>query len=87
MANLISRTRKVSQCYLKSFQMKRRVRVPAVVLADEALAELVHHGAQHGTGVVGKVQISDLHHWDRDDGERLLVLFGGTRPQLKEESC
>lgn len=67
--------------------MKRRVRVPAVVLADEALAELVHHGAQHGTGVVGKVQISDLHHWDRDDGERLLVLFGGTRPQLKEESC
>lgn len=59
--------------------------VPAVVLADEALTELVHHGAQHGAGIVGKVQISDLHHRNRDDGERLLVLFSGTRSQLQEE--
>ncbi len=53
--------------------------VPAVILADETLAELVHNGAQHGAGVVGKVQVSDFHHRNRDDGERLLVLFGGTR--------
>lgn len=57
--------------------------VPAVVGADEALAELVHHRAQHGAGIVSKVQISDLHHRNRDDGERLLVLFGGTRSQLQ----
>lgn len=36
--------------------------VPPVILADEALIELVHHSAQHGTGIIGKVQISDLHH-------------------------
>lgn len=60
--------------------------VPAVVLADEALGELVHHGAQHGAGVIGKVQISDLHHRDRDNSECLLILLGGTRSQLKEEN-
>lgn len=60
--------------------------VPAVVLADEALAELVHHGAQHGAGVIGEVQISDLHHRDRDNSERLFILLGGTRSQLKEET-
>lgn len=58
--------------------------VPAVILADEALIELVHHRTQHGTGIIGKVQISDLHHRNRDDGERLLVLFGGTCSQLQE---
>lgn len=53
--------------------------LPAVILADESLAELVHHSAQHGTGIVSKVQISDLHHRYRDDGKGLLILFGGTR--------
>jgi len=59
--------------------------VPAVVLADEAPVQLVHHGAQHGAGVVGEVQISDLHHRNRDDGERLLVFFGWAGSQLQEE--
>lgn len=73
--------------YVKTItdQTEKRV-VPAVVQADEALVELLHHGAQHGTGIVGEVQVSDLHHRDRDDGERLLVLFGGTRSQLQKES-
>lgn len=53
--------------------------IPAVVLADEALAELFYNGAQHGTSIIGKVQISDLHHGNRNNGESLLVLFGGTR--------
>lgn len=53
--------------------------LPAVILADESLAELVHHSAQHGTGIVSKVQISDLHHRYWDDGKGLLILFGGTR--------
>lgn len=61
-----------------------RATLLAVVLADEALAELVHHGAQHRAGIVGKVQVSDFHHGNGNDGERLLVLFGGTRPQLHE---
>lgn len=60
--------------------------LPPIILADEALAELLHHSAQHGAGIVGKVQISDLHHRNRDDGKGLLVLLGGTRPQLWEES-
>lgn len=59
---------------------RTRVRIiPAVILADEALVELLHNGAQHGTGIIGKVQVSDLHHGNRNDGESLLVLFGGTR--------
>lgn len=59
---------------------------PAIVLADESLAELLHHSEQHGAGIVSKVQISDLHHRNRDDGKGLLVLLGGTRPQLWEKS-
>lgn len=69
-----------------SAHTEAQIIVPAVVLADEALIELVHHSAQHGAGIVGKVQISDLHHRNRDDGERLLILFSGTRSQLQEES-
>lgn len=59
---------------------------PAIILADESLAELLHHGAQHGAGIVSKVQVSDLHHRNRDDGKGLLVLLGGTGPQLWEKS-
>ena len=60
--------------------------LPAVILADEALVELVHHGAQHGAGIVGKVQVSDLHDGNRDDGKGLLILLSGTRPELEGDN-
>lgn len=61
-------------------QTHTRAVLLAVILADKALAELVNHSAQHSAGVIGEVQIPDLHHGDRDDGESFLVLFSGTRP-------
>lgn len=35
---------------------------PAVILADEALIQFLHSAGQHGAGIIGKVQVSDLGH-------------------------
>lgn len=56
---------------------------PAVVLADEALVKFLHGAGQHGAGIVGKVQVSDLGHGHRHDGKGLLVLLGGAGAQLQ----
>lgn len=60
----------------------RRVSVPSLVLNDVGRLELPHGGLQHLTGIVGKVQVSDLRQRHRHDGERFFVLFSGTGANL-----
>lgn len=56
--------------------------VPPLILSNVDMLKLLHSGLQDLTGIIGKVQVSDLRQGNRYNGKSLFVLLSVTGANL-----